>query len=64
MQHGRIQGKREGGKVLQSERSTQAKAGNGRKPGLAGTECAREGNSLDGTARARLWRGLKDVLRN
>lgn len=34
--------KREGGKVLQSERSTQGKAGNGRKPGLAGTECAGE----------------------
>lgn len=35
--------KMEGGNVLQSERSIQAKAGNGRKPGLAGTECAGKG---------------------
>lgn len=56
--------RREGGKLLQSERSTQAKAGNGRKPGLAGTECARKGNRLDRKARARLWRGLKDVLKS
>lgn len=54
----------EEGEVLQSERSTQAKAGNGRKPGLAGTECTGEGNRLDRKARARLWMGLKDVLRS
>lgn len=46
--------KREEGKILQSERNTQAKVGNGRKPSLAGTECAGEGNRLDRKAKARL----------
>lgn len=50
----RTKEKREEGKILQSERSTQAKAGNGRKPSLAGTECAGEENRLDRKARARL----------
>ena len=61
LKHGRIQGEKENGRressSVREKHTSQGREG--RKPGLAGTERAGEGNRLDRKARANLWRGLK-----